>query len=119
MAKEKRFPSPANVDVTKSGVPIAPKAKVELTKAEVVAKAQKLIQVHYSGENAVVLPNGVHSIATGLNHIGESVWTESKKHPTIAKLIKEGKIKAADADEEFQAPAKLPVEESDDSSESA
>lgn len=93
MAKDKRFPSPANVEVTKDGMP-APVVNKEPKGPypEIKGKAQKLVTITYHGDNHVVLHNGVHHLAPGMNHLPEELWSEAKKHSNIQQLMKDKKL---------------------------
>jgi len=90
MAKGNRFPSPANVQMNK-GKPVVRPVTPEPEKT-FEGKKPNLIQVHSYLKNTVVLPNGVHSIAPGLNHIGKEEFESASSHPSIAKHIKDGSI---------------------------
>jgi hypothetical protein len=95
MAKANRFPSPANVAVDKkTGKPLAPKSDPvdKFSGKPVSGKKVDLVEVEYSGENHLVLHNGVHAIVKGLNHVSREIMDEAAKHPSIAALIKAGKI---------------------------
>jgi len=121
MAKEKRFPSPANVEVDKSGKPVVSKAPAGPLPAKAVeGKKAELVQVHYSGDNAVILHNGVHSIANGLNHIAKEIWDEAKKMPNIAAHLKKGEMKEmGKGDAKADAPADDEADEASESDQSA
>lgn len=110
MAKDKRFPSDANKPKTgekKSAAKAAPAA-------ESAAKQQDLVQVEYKKENNHILAGGVHALAKGLNHVPKAIWEESKKHPSVAKLIADGHAVVVGD----QSAAEAPAEADEDPSES-
>ena len=92
MAKDKRFPSPANVAVDKNGKPSVAIEKKEELKPAVVGKKVKLVGVKHSGDQHVILPNSVHALAPGHNWVDESVISNAVKHPHIASLVSKGVI---------------------------
>lgn len=124
MAKNNRFPSPANVAVDKSGKPLPAKAvqaplpegsKLHDPNQKVVNGSKvDLVGVHHKGVNNVVLHNGTHALAPGLNWVPREVIVEAAKHPHVAKLIKDGVLKIQSGDEaepEAEAKAEAPAEE--------
>lgn len=125
MAKNNRFPSPANAQVGPDGKPAQPKPgaagaqpKMAEGKPAEAKPLGKLLQVHYKGENNVVFPNGVHSLAPGLNHVHEAIMEEAKKHPSIAKLIEEGRILFGDQAKAAAASGPEDADDADDGEES-
>jgi hypothetical protein len=97
MAKDQRFPSDANKP--KAADPVKPKAEdaeVEEAEAEVPAKVSApigpMVQLDYSGKNAVVIDR-VYSIGPGVNSMPLSVWKKFSEHPNLLKLIKDGSLK--------------------------
>jgi hypothetical protein len=112
MAKDKRYPSPANVAVDKSGKPVAVRGPAgPMPERKVEGKKVDLVEVTHSGKGTIVLHNGTHSLVPGVNQIARDVMDEAKGHPHIAKLLKDGVLKIAG---EKAAPAE---EESKDESE--
>lgn len=99
MAKDKRFPSPANVAVDKKGLPLAPKAPAPAQVKEVVGKRVDLVQVHYKGKNNHILHTQAHALAPGLNHVPRDVMNAEMKHPAMAQLVKDGAVSIAWGDE--------------------
>lgn len=95
--------------MAKAKVESMPEPKAQLVKPQpeaqkpekVEAKAVKLVQLHYKGDNQHVL-DGVHAIAPGLNSIPDHVWEKVKDHPHTKHLIEKGHLKHLDA----AAPAK-------------
>lgn len=88
MAKNKRFPSPAN---QKPGAAKAAPGPLP-EKPGVSGVKQDLVVVHYKKKNTHVLGIGAHSIAEGVNSLPKSVWAEAQKHPSVQQLIKDGHL---------------------------
>lgn len=97
MAKDNRFPSPANVEVGRDGKAKPQKPKEVVKPAPVHAKQVELTELSYAGDNHLVMPNGFHMLKKGLNFLPKSVFDEAKKHPHIKKMIEEKKIVEAGA----------------------
>ena len=68
----------------------------EEAEAEVPAKVSApigpMVQLDYSGKNAVVIDR-VYSIGPGVNSMPLSVWKKFSEHPNLLKLIKDGSLK--------------------------
>lgn len=94
MAKDKRFPSPANVEVDKEGKPKPPQENKggPVLEKKVEGKSRPLVKVTHKGDNIIILHDGIRSLAPGENHVDAEVMAESAKHPSIAHLIKSGKL---------------------------
>jgi hypothetical protein len=118
-AEKKKFPSPANVTVHE-GKAVASPSKGPMPEKVSVGKKQDLVQLHYSGENSVILHNGVHAISKGINHLPKDIFEEAQKHPNIAKLVKDGKLKVVGSPaEKAEEPVELEESKDEDDSEQA
>lgn len=95
---KKRFPSPANIDVDKSGKPKAPEAKKEEQKPlkKVEGKRPDLVKVFHKGKFHIILHNSVHAIVPGENWIDKKIISDAQKHPTIFKHVKDGVLVIGD-----------------------
>lgn len=91
MAKDNRFPSPANQNKRTHVV-----ANTEEPKSAPVVegKKQNLVQLEYKLENNHFLNpvSNVHSLAKGINHIPAHIWKAAKDHPATKKLMADGHL---------------------------
>jgi hypothetical protein len=84
MAKDIKFPSPANQNKRKEEKMEAPK--------EVVGVPVALFRLEYFGKHVQFLDH-VHSLAPGINSIPFEVWEKVKSYPAIVSLVEGGFIK--------------------------
>lgn len=100
MAKEQRFPSPANVAVDKNGKPKLHAQKAAQPQVKVEGKKVDVVRVISKCAHHVILPNSVHAIAPGENYVDAKVMADAMKHPSIAHHVNSGKFVVGTEDEQ-------------------
>ena len=96
MAK-RRFPSPANVEVTKDGIPAELNEQPEEMNS-VEAKPVTLVQVLSTADHMIVLDH-VHHLSPGVNQVHTEVWESAKTSPHLIALMEAGKVTVLDSEE--------------------